>query len=67
MREVGLGPRVGRLGMVESGLSGDETIGVEGTGKVTAGALVNPEPMTEAELDTTVDRTQSGEADGAAK
>lgn len=67
MREVTLGPRVGRLWMVESGLSGDETIVVEGTGKITAGALVNPEPMTEAELDTTADRTESGDAAGAAK
>ena len=67
MREVTLGPRVGRMWMVESGLNGDENIVVEGTGKITAGALVNPEPMTEAELDTTADRTQSGEADGAAK
>ena len=53
--------------MVESGLNGDETIVVEGTGKITAGALVNPEPMTEAELDTTADRTESGDAAGAAK
>lgn len=67
MREVTLGPRVGRLWMVESGLNGDETIVVEGTGKITAGALVNPEPMTEAELDTTTDRTESGDAAGAAK
>ena len=67
MREVTLGPRVGRLWMVESGLNGDETIVVEGTGKITAGALVNPEPMTEAELDTTADRTESGDAAGAAK
>lgn len=67
MREVTLGPRVGRLWMVESGLNGDETIVVEGTGKITAGALVNPEPMTEAELDTTADRTESSDAAGAAK
>ncbi len=67
MREVTLGPRVGRLWMVESGLNGDETIVVEGTGKITAGALVNPEPMTEAELDTTADRSEAGAADGAAK
>lgn len=68
MREVTLGPRVGRLWMVESGLSGDENIVVEGTGKVTAGALVNPEPMTEAELDTTADRTAGQDAAaGAAK
>lgn len=68
MREVTLGPRVGRLWMVESGLNGDETLVVEGTGKVTAGALVNPEPMTEAELDTTVDRAAGQEeASGEAK
>ena len=67
MREVTLGPRVGRLWMVEGGLNGDETLVVEGTAKVSAGALVNPEPMTEAELDTTADRTQGSEADGAAK
>ena len=68
MREVTLGPRVGRLWMVESGLNGDENIVVEGTGKITAGALVNPEPMTEAELDTTADRTAGQDnAAGAAK
>ncbi len=65
MREVTLGPRVGRLWMVEGGLNGDETLVVEGTGKVTAGALVNPEPMTEAELDTTIDRT-AGQGEAAA-
>ena len=68
MREVTLGPRVGRLWMVESGLNGDENLVVEGTAKVSAGAVVNPEPMTEAELDTTVDRTEGQEeAAGAAK
>lgn len=68
MREVTLGPRVGRLWMVESGLNGDENLVVEGTAKVSAGALVNPEPMTEAELDTTVDRTEGQDAAaGAAK
>ncbi len=68
MREVTLGPRVGRLWMVESGLNGDETLVVEGTAKVSAGALVNPEPMTEEELDTTIDRTEGQEeAAGAAK
>ena len=68
MREVTLGPRVGRLWMVESGLNGDENLVVEGTAKVSAGAVVNPEPMTEAELDTTVDRTEGQDASaGAAK
>ena len=67
MREVTLGPRVGRLWMVESGLNGDENLVVEGTAKVSAGAVVNPEPMTEAEHDTTADRTESGDAAGAAK
>ena len=68
MREVTLGPRVGRLWMVEGGLNGDETLVVEGTAKVSAGAVVNPEPMTEEELDTTIDRTEGqDEAAGAAK
>lgn len=68
MREVTLGPRVGRLWMVESGLNGDENLVVEGTAKISAGAVVNPEPMTEAELDTTVDRTEGQDAAaGAAK
>ena len=68
MREVTLGPRVGRLWMVESGLNGDENLVVEGTAKVSAGAVVNPEPMTEAELDTTVYRTEGQDAAaGAAK
>lgn len=68
MREVTLGPRVGRLWMVEGGLNGDETLVVEGTAKVSAGAVVNPEPMTEEELDTTIDRTEGQEeAAGAAK
>ncbi|PWM79355.1 MAG: efflux transporter periplasmic adaptor subunit [Phascolarctobacterium sp.] len=67
MREVTLGPRVGRLWMVESGLNGDETLVVEGTGKITAGALVNPEPMTEAELDTTIADRSEAAADGEAK
>ena len=68
MREVTLGPRVGRLWMVEGGLNGDENLVVEGTAKVSAGAVVNPEPMTEEELDTTIDRTEGQEeAAGAAK
>lgn len=52
MKEVVLGPRVGRLWMVESGLDGTENIVVEGTGKIRQGAAVNPQPMTEADLDT---------------
>lgn len=52
MKEVTLGPKVGRLVMVNSGLNGDETLVVEGTAKVKQGALVNPQPMTEADLDT---------------
>ena len=52
MKEVTLGPKVGRLVMVNSGLNGDETLVVEGTAKVKQGALVNPQPMTEADLAT---------------
>lgn len=52
MKEVQLGPKVGRLVMVNSGLNGDETLVVEGTSKVKQGSLVNPQPMTEADLDT---------------
>ena len=57
MKEITLGPSVGRLYMVESGLNGDETLVVEGTGKVRQGAEVKPQPMTEADLDTT-EKTQ---------
>lgn len=53
MKEVKLGPAVGRLFVVESGLDGSENIVVEGTAKVRQGAEVNPQPMTEADLDTT--------------
>lgn len=53
MKEVKLGPAVGRLFVVESGLDGSENIVVEGTAKVRQGADVNPQPMTEADLDTT--------------
>ena len=37
MKEVTLGPSVGRFYMVEGGLTGDETIVVEGTGKIKTG------------------------------
>lgn len=59
MKEVKLGVRVGRLWMVEGGLDGTETIVVEGIQKVKTGSAVNPEPMTEADLETTsVDTTK---------
>lgn len=58
MKEVVLGPRVGRLWMVESGLDGTENIVVEGTGKIRQGSLVNPQEMTEAELETSVENEQ---------
>lgn len=58
MKEITLGPSVGRLFMVEGGLNGDETIVVEGTGKVRQGAEVKPQPMTEADLDTTEKQQQ---------
>lgn len=54
MKEISVGPTVDRLYLVEGGLKGDETIVVEGTGKVKTGYLVDPQPMTEADLDTTV-------------
>ena len=57
MKEITLGPSVGRLYMVESGLNGDEDLVVEGTGKVRQGAEVKAQPMTEADLDTT-EKTQ---------
>ena len=57
MKEITLGPSVGRLFMVESGLNGDEVLVVEGTGKVRQGAEVKAQPMTEADLDTT-EKTQ---------
>lgn len=52
MKEITTGPIVGRMYMVESGLQGDETLVVEGTGKMRQGTVVKPEPMTEADLDT---------------
>lgn len=52
MKEVTVGPIVGRMYMLESGLEGDETLVVEGTGKMRQGTEVKPEPMTEADLDT---------------
>lgn len=54
MKEVVLGPRVGRLWLVESGLDGTETIVVEGIQKVNKGSKVKPTTMTEADLDTGV-------------
>lgn len=59
MKEVVLGPRVGRLWMVESGLDGTENIVVEGTAKIRPGAVVNPQVITEADLDTTETKEQN--------
>lgn len=52
MREVVLGPRVGRLWLVEKGLNGDERLVVEGVQKVRKGMMVKPVPMKEADLTT---------------
>ena len=52
MKEIKLGQTVGRLVMVNSGLTGEETLVVEGVGKMRQGALVNPQAMTEADLNT---------------
>lgn len=53
MKEVQLGARIGKLWLVKSGLTGDETIVVEGLQKLRDGAKVKTTPMTEADLDTT--------------
>ena len=55
MKEIKVGARVGRFYIVESGLNGDENLGVEGVQKVNQGSTVKATPMTEAELDTAVD------------
>ncbi len=52
LSEVETGPTVGRMIMITKGLTGNENIVVEGTGKLRSGAEVKAEPMTEAELDT---------------
>lgn len=65
MKEVTLGPKVGRLVMVNSGLNGDETLVVEGTAKVKQGALVNPQPMTEADLNTAENAPQEESKEAA--
>lgn len=65
MKEVTLGPNVGRLVMVNGGLNGDETLVVEGTSKVRQGSLVNPQPMTEADLDTTENLTKEESKEAA--
>ena len=62
MKEVTLGPSVGRFYMVEGGLNGDETIVVEGTGKLRQGAEVKAQPMTEADLDTTTDNSSNAQS-----
>ena len=53
MKEVILGPRVGRLWQVEKGLEGNETLVVEGVQKVNEGSAVKPEAMTEKDLENT--------------
>lgn len=52
MREVVLGPRVGRLWLVEKGLKGDENLVVEGVQKVRKGMTVKPVAIKEADLST---------------
>lgn len=52
MKEIKLGQTVGRLVVVTNGLTGEENLVVEGVGKMRQGALVNPQPMTEADLNT---------------
>ena len=52
MKEVKTGQIVGRLCVVEGGLTGEEQLVVEGVGKMRQGVLVNPQPMTEADLNT---------------
>lgn len=52
MKEITTGQTVNRLVMVNGGLTGEETLVVEGVGKMRQGALVNPVPMTEADLNT---------------
>lgn len=59
LKEVTLGGRIGRLWVVEKGLTGDETIVVEGVQKVNKGSEVKATTMTEAELSTVAD-TGSG-------
>lgn len=54
MKELQLGPKVGRLWMVESGLDGSETLVVEGINKIRPGAEVKAQEITEKDLDTTV-------------
>lgn len=50
MKEVTLGARIGRLWLVESGLTGDETVIVEGLQKVKQGSSVKADMMTEEDL-----------------
>ncbi len=59
MKEVTLGQTVGRMVIIESGLEGGENLVVEGTSKMTNGAEVKAEPMTEADLDTAIKTEQA--------
>ena len=65
MKEVKLGARVGRFYIVESGLEGNENLVVEGVQKVSKGSEVKATPMTEADLDTTVDTTGDSASSGS--
>ena len=60
MREVTLGARVGKLWVVEKGLSGDENIVVEGIQKINKGSEVKATAMTEAELSTESSPAEDG-------
>jgi membrane fusion protein (multidrug efflux system) len=52
LKEVTLGARVGRLWLVKSGLTGNETVVVEGTQKLNKDSKVEPTMITEADLET---------------
>lgn len=65
MKEVVLGPRIGKLWLVKSGLDGSETVVVEGVQKLQEGTKVTATTMTEADLDTT--DTATGTSDNSGK
>lgn len=65
MKEVVLGPRIGKLWLVKSGLDGSETVVVEGVQKLQEGTKVTVTTMTEADLDTT--DTATGTSDNSGK
>lgn len=55
-RQVKLGPKVGNMVVVEEGLNPDDTIVVEGIDKVKPGSMVQATVITEAALDTSVNK-----------